>query len=162
MVRAAWVKPMTLVQKFEANETVAANTQCFLIGCESNASSSQGPGSPEFGWNKEEGSYTSYDIFGEVYWGKPDGFAHGTCHTASNNVFSIDGGNIKFIEETNGANNIVGLDSWTDVDNNNVVSVGDVVYWYTSDIGRSVVRAGWRWNHWGHVEAVDPVHPNRS
>lgn len=33
MVRATWVKPMTLVQKFEANEAVAAN-QCWYLICE--------------------------------------------------------------------------------------------------------------------------------
>lgn len=33
MERKTWVKPMTLVQKFEANETVAA-TQCWYINCE--------------------------------------------------------------------------------------------------------------------------------
>lgn len=35
MVRATWVKPMTLVQKFEANEAVAAET-CWYVECEGN------------------------------------------------------------------------------------------------------------------------------
>lgn len=34
MGRKTWVKPMTLVQKFEANESVAADTQCWYVACE--------------------------------------------------------------------------------------------------------------------------------
>lgn len=32
MAKKTWVQPMTLVQKFEANETVAAE-QCWYVGC---------------------------------------------------------------------------------------------------------------------------------
>lgn len=161
MKRTTWVKPMTLVQQFEANETVANN--CFSIACQSNVGNPNNPPAPKFGWKKEEGRYTSYSDDGGVYWEKPSGFAHGNCYTASNNVFNIDGGNISFVREIGGASGEYrGVDSWTDVDGDKKVSDGDIVYWYNTSIGEHVVLAGDRWNHWGEVKAVDPGNPNRS
>lgn len=160
MERKNWVKPMTLVQKFEANETVANN--CFLIACQSNVGNPNNPPAPEFGWEKKEGRYTSYGIGGETYWQTPSEFGHGNCYIASNNIFNIDGGNISFVRENGGASgDFYGVDSWTDVDGDKKVSEGDIVYWYNTSIG-SFWRAGDRWNHWGEVKAVNPDKPCQS
>lgn len=161
MERKNWVKPMTLVQKFEANETVANN--CFLIACESKATHDTDSNAPGNLWKKPEGHYLSgYGWDSAHYVGKPDEFGHGNCQTASNNIFNIDGGNISFEREINGASgDFYGVDGWSDEDQNDVISVGDIVYWYNTDISK-IWRVGDRWNHWGHVVAVDPNHPCQS
>lgn len=161
MGRKTWVKPMTLVQKFEANETVANN--CFLIACQSNVGNPSNPPAPEFGWKKKEGHYTDYDGPLETCT-MPSKFSHGNCYIASNNIFNIDGGNISFVRENGGASgDYYGVDSWTDVDKNNKVSVGDIVYWHNSDIKSGFFyRYGDRWNHWGEVQAVNPEKPCQS
>ena len=53
MGRKTWVMPMTLVQKFEANETVAAQ-QCYGIRCNTDVANAlekqEWPQNPSFGW----------------------------------------------------------------------------------------------------------------
>lgn len=59
MVRSAWVKPMTLVQKFEANEAVAAET-CWYVECEGNYTGEL----LAHGACKKKGNYTFKDTDG--------------------------------------------------------------------------------------------------
>ena len=159
MVRSAWVKPMTLVQKFEANEAVANN--CFLIACESKATNSTGSGAPGDLWNEGEGYYSAYDSPFQTGPNKHPSFKHENCGTASNNVFNINGGSIEFVQEIGGADGLHGVDGWSDEDHNDVISDGDIVYWHSSNLS-GPWSAGTRWNHWGTVTAVDPNYPNRS
>lgn len=157
MVRAAWVKPMTLVQKFEANEAVAA-TNCFLLSCDSNAYSTgavianRGEVSSTT-WKEREGDNLSG--------GAPVGWKHELCENTSNNVFNYGDGGIEFVSGTGYDTGITwgGIDNWTDVDEDGKISDGDIVYWYTKQ------HSGlfdYRWNHYGTLKVVDPTHPNHS
>lgn len=153
MERKTWVMPMTLVQKFEANETVAA-TQCFAIKCVQNTYRSQ--------WNPAF-DYNTVSNAPENPWHQSEstgipGFNHeGTCHTnPEKNIFQVDGSSIVFISEDGLPG---GLDAWIDVDNNDTVNEGDRIYWHTD--GKMGLQSA-TWNHWGEVASVDPSRPLHS
>lgn len=158
MKRKTWVMPMTLVQKFEANETVAA-AQCYSIACKNNTymnvawDKNEVSNAPENGWNGNEGRLQSP-------WGLKEGFNHnGACRDARNNVFRVDGDNIEFLLEHSSQGDISGgFDSWVDTGNDGF-GAGDRVYWHTTGEQALVPM---RWNHWGEVVNVDPSRPLHS
>lgn len=151
MGRTTWVKPMTLLQKFEANEPVAAD-QCFEIECRSNTHAFGGSdGSPSSDYPKWS---SGEKFYGDLVFGKHDG-----CHTASNNIFNFDGQELTFVGDSGEIGNGA-IDSIIDASNDGIVgNAGDRVYWYTTeDKGTRVFR----WNHWGTLVAISDGHPLRS
>lgn len=143
MSKKLWIQPMTLVQKFEANETVAS--QCFQIKCESYTTyyDMVDESNPE-----DYPKWESGQNHGGAIW-----FAHNKCHEFGDTVLEYGDDYVSFVSEKGG--NPGHVDSWIDVNKNNKVDVGDRVYWYTK-------QALYKWNHWGTIASVDPIHPNRS
>ena len=159
MGRKTWVMPMTVVQKFEANEAVAA-TQCFQVACESDTTVSHNgnpgdPCAPMQPWEKREGNY---NLFG-WFMGYAT-FYHDNCKTASNNIFRVEDGKFTYIDETGGSASDGGFTHWEDVNNNNIVDSKDVLYWWNQ--GNTSSGQPTVWNHWGYVTTTDPKHPLRS
>lgn len=160
MERKTWAKPMTLVQKFEANETVAANS-CFLIACKSDATYSHGgigdTCAPQpAAWTHPEGYFDSAAIEGDKHlW-----FSHSNCRDASRNIFRISGNEITYLYEAGGIADRGGVDGWKDMNDDGKLGAGDVVYWY--GINDETWTTGTRWNHWGNLEAIDPNRKNMS
>lgn len=161
MGRKTWVKPMTLVQKFEANEPVAA-ANCYSVACSNdtycddhwlwiNKTETNSP----YGnlWVKKEGT-----VDGGLGASLPLGFNHkGTCSHAENNTFRIDGMSVEFINEIQDGDILSGgFDNKVDVNNDGVIGPGDVIYWHTT------VSPAIRYNHWGYVEPLDLSRPNHS
>ena len=166
MGRKTWVKPMTLVQKFEANEPVAAIGQCYQIKCKSTAKADRlgkikprGGSAPEFHWSHEEGYYDSALVEGGL---SPD-FVHDNCTNPSKNVFNVDLTNpaapvINYIVESGGIAKDGAFEHWLDYNNSGVFDSGDIIYWTNTTGG----RLGTRWNHWGEVASVDSSRPLHS
>ena len=139
MVRSAWVKPMTLVQKFEANEAIAA---CLQIKCNSDTycsgagwihgdDNSPPDDSPKWETGEDYGSNVWYN-------------AHSDCKTYTNNPFSFDTGVAVFTG--NG-----GIDSIIDASSDGIRgNEDDRVYWHTFHSG--AFGKTLRLNHWGTVE----------
>lgn len=159
MERKNWVKPMTLVQKFEANEAVAA-TSCFQIVCQHNSSwknalTHKCNAPLGYMWTQEEGVGPLHS------WVSP--FGHdGDCHNnPENNVFrSDDGTSLTFLLQYNKGDVLGGgLDHYEDANHNGVVDTNDIVYWHTDGKQGAVDTT---WNHWGYVTTTDPDHPLRS
>lgn len=155
MVRSAWVKPMTLVQKFEANEAVAAEG-CYQVVCES----------------KRYGDYWLYqtkgptghpaEIDGSDPWGRSDDLA-GTSGTRKHDGNVCRQPNFNLVYGDNGK--FQGINDWwvtyqSDDDGDGITEVGDRVYWCNDEFYS--LAESFRFNHWGTVTAVDPTHPNRS
>lgn len=160
MAKKTWVKPMTLVQKFEANETVAS---CLQVSCQHNSyydnwfthdwheSECNAPLGNK--WLNSEGDINT------GYWGNP--FQHKNCkeHPESN-IFIINGNDIKFsVEHSSQGTLSGGLDFYNDTNGNGSVDAGDIVYWHTEGHQGAIP---YRWNHWGYLSSVDSSHPNRS
>lgn len=157
MGRKTWVKPMTLVQKFEANEPVAAGN-CYSIICEStfkwNHQDSSAP-NPN-AWSAKEGNYT-YSVFGDAYWGAPAPFDHINCKEANSNIFHVEDGKVTYLYEIGGKVDSGAVEVIDNADG--VFGEGDIVYWYS----RNEITGGYiRHNHWGHVKLVNSDHPNQS
>lgn len=160
MAKKTWVKPMTLVQKFEANETIAA--QCYEVACGSDAAYGNQKlwenikiNAP-FGhqWVRNEG-YSNGNNGGTGI-DLPPSFNHnGDCKTASKNIFRIDGNNIVFLEEQTGDGSLSGGVDWYDLGSDGILNTNDVVYWHTD-------KGSVRWNHWGYLTPITNNHPNRS
>ncbi len=140
MERKTWVMPMTLVQEFEANETVAADTQCWYVGCNTNESE-------DWEWDY----FRNLAIHYSSRCGNPsrqvlrdtdgDGYVDEMIETS-------DGGykctlyTDKYFKET------VDLQNFHPND-------GDTIYWLT--------RSGLvNYHHIGTVQIGDTSHPNRS
>lgn len=138
MVREAWVKPMTLVQKFEANEAVTAclqikcNSDTYCAGANVKYGDDHSPSDDFPKWNDDE--YYSAKV-----WYDP----HTDCKTYTNNPFSFDTGVAVFTG--NG-----GIDSIIDANDDGVKgNEGDRVYWHTfHKWNLSTLRL----NHWGTIE----------
>ena len=160
MGRTTWVKPMTLVQKFEANEAVAA-TQCFQVACQSDTTISHNgnpgdPCAPMQPWEKREGNYNLFGWFMGYA-----SFYHDNCLAASNNVFNVENGNIiTYIDESGGSATEGGFTHWQDVNENKVVDSGDVLYWWNQ--GNTSAGQPTVWNHWGTVITQDSSRPLHS
>ena len=138
-----WIEPSIKIENFEPDEYVAA---CYKLAC--------GRGSdptPPYGshWESGERGDVSHSPLGTP----------NTCGDASaNRVITDDGGVFQSVGEFNGEQGWLdgGLDYTLQMDGNNTVDPGDVIFWHTNaDDGR-------KWNHWGVVQQQDPNRPNHS
>lgn len=142
MKMRSWVKPRTEVQKFEANEYVAA---CWGVGCDVDWS------------NKYEQEHD------RDFW---NGVTHDAAHcgNSSNQVIFDDNNNgtaDRMIETgTDGLgdlNCIIYTDhSYNTIRDVSTVKIGETIYWTTT------AADGRTWNHKGTVFATAEGHPNRS
>ena len=133
MKKKMWREPSVEIQEFVPNEYVAA---CFKLACGRGSDPSLPYGS---------------------HWKTPD-----TCGDASaNRVITDDGGVFQSVGEFNGEQGWLngGLDEILQMDGNNTVDPGDVIFWHTNASGKFDNR---KWNHWGVVQQQDPSHPNHS
>ena len=137
----SWVKPRTEVQKFEANEYVAA---CWGVGCDVNWANSY-----------EEGQ-------GDISRGVTHERAH--CGNPANQVIK-DNNNDKIADEMieTGTDGLGDLDctiywdeTYSSPRNVSSVGIGQTIYWTTT------AADGRTWNHKGKVFATAEDHPNRS
>ena len=137
----SWVKPRTEVQKFEANEYVAA---CWGVGCDVNWAN-----------RYEKGQ-------GDIGRGVTHEQAH--CGNSANQVIK-DYNNDEIADEmietgTDGLGDLVCTiytdDTYNTVRNISTVKIDDVIYWTTT------AADGRTWNHRGTVFGTVPGHPNRS
>lgn len=147
MVRAAWVKPMTLVQKFEANEAVTA---CLQVVCQSNRYGE--------GYETKGDSGHPIALDGENPWGRDD-----KLYIFSNPALAAkkhDGNvcrepNYNLVYGNDGT--FQGINGWwvqyqSDDDKDGITEVGDRVYW-CNDEKYTIFGAEWyNYNHWGTVE----------
>lgn len=137
-----WVKPRTEVQKFEANEYVAA---CWGVGCDVN-------------WSNQYEQEHDRDFWNGVTHDE----AH--CGNSSNQVIFDDNNNgtaDRMIETgTDGLGNlncIIYTDgSYNTIRDVSTVKIGETIYWTTT------AADGRTWNHKGTVFATAEGHPNRS
>lgn len=166
MGRKTWVKPMTLVQKFEANEPVAAIGQCYQILCKSDAKAGffviTDSGAPEYHWSRKEGYFDSVSIEG----GFRASFKHDQCKkSASNNVFNVDVTNpsnpiITYVTEVGGNADEGAFEHWLDYSGDGKFGQGDIIYW--TNVIKETPTTGMRYNHWGEVASVDSSRPLHS
>ena len=137
-----WVKPRTEVQKFEANEYVAA---CWGVGCDVN-------------WSNEYEKKHDRD-----FW---NGVTHDAAHcgNSSNQVIFDDNNNgtaDRMIETGTDGLGDLNCIIYTDGNYNTIrdvstVKIGETIYWTTT------ATDGRTWNHKGTVFATAEGHPNRS
>lgn len=141
MVRATWVKPMTLVQKFEANEAVTA---CLQIVCQSDTYCS---GQIHHGEDHSPADDSPKWETGEDYKSSAMYNAHSACKTPSNNSFSFDTGVAVFTGDG-------GIDSIIDASNDGIYgNEDDRVYWHSTVPNRVMFWDVYvKLNHWGTVE----------
>ena len=147
-MKKQWTSPRILVQKFEANEYVAA---CYMLACHRGPNDDCSEG--DF-WNgREYGPSVSHSPLGTP----------GTCGDASaNRVITDDGGLASSVGEFNKDEGWLsgGIDYIVQKDGNGTLDPGDVVFWHTEQkLGIIPFK---RWNHWGYVQQQDPSHPNHS
>ena len=138
-----WEKPVTVVEKFEANEYVAA---CFKLACGRGSDPSLPYGAY---WERGERGDVSHSPIGTP----------NTCGDANaNRVITDDGGFFQSVGDLNGEQGWLngGLDYVLQRDGNGTVDPNDVIFWHTN------ASDGRRWNHWGIVQQEDPNHPNHS
>ena len=154
MVRAAWVKPMTLVQKFEANEAVAAG-QCFQVVCESDRYGKF------LGYQTLGDTNHPADLDGTNPWRRDDDLTTSIgTRKHDGNVCRLPNYNLVFENGTVSAINGWWIAKTVDVNTNGVIDAGDRVYWCNDEKYTAV--ESYKFNHWGTVTAVEPTHPNRS
>lgn len=163
MGRTTWVKPMTLVQKFEANEPVAATGLCFEIECESDTRGGAfGSIKGETNHPEEDGwPWKNSEYFAGLIGSSIDKKAtHDGCHTASNNIFHFDGTTLTFVGDSGEIGNGM-IDDIIDANNSGIKGdAGDRVYWHTTEpyvAGQTML-----WNHWGYLRPISTDHPLRS
>lgn len=140
MVRATWVKPMTMVQKFEANEAV---TSCLQLVCKS--SRYVGTGGLK-GDTNHPASLDGPDPWGRSEYLGASGWEHNDhrsdiCHVAGNDRIILENGTIEFTGDR-------WLAKHVDVNENGKVDAPDRVYWCEN----SGLGGLYKWNHWGTVE----------
>lgn len=161
MERKTWVMPMTLVQKFEANETVAA-TSCVQVACKSTAVGSLSGitdhGAPESPWPYGEGNFT--------VWGGFLSYAQinhkGDCSHKEKNIFRITGDQIEYLGELDGVVDMGGFVKRTD-NGDGKIGPGDTFYWWSRDYDLIVGASSYKqYNHWGVAESADPSRPYQS
>lgn len=148
MFRSAWVKPMTLVQKFEANEAVTA---CLQVTCKSDTYG-------EYSWfpaGFEIKGLTNHpaESDGQNPWGRDEWlgsiatneWAHSNnrCKDPNNSgVIISDDGHISFSDGC-------WLALHVDSDGDNLADVGERIYWCADQ--KSGIYT-YKLNHWGTVE----------
>lgn len=148
MERKTWVKPMTVVQKFEANESVAADTQCWNVSCQRPWINPPGP--LLTGW------------YGSP-WGTPINFHDAdVCGKLSNQVLRDtdgDGAVDQMLEYGNGTKECT---LYTDENYSEVMSPskvdpdsGNTIYWVNK---KDTIT----FFHKGVPQLADASHPNRS
>ena len=143
MKKKMWREPRVEVQEFVPNEYVAA---CYMLACQ------RGPENDfKYGkyWKSPERGDVSHSATGT-----PD-----TCGDAgANRVITDDGGVFQSVGEYNGEQGWLngGLDYILQMNSNNTVDPGDVIFWHTT------ASDGRKWNHWGVVQQQKPGHPNHS
>lgn len=145
-MKRAYETPVACAEEFMPNEYVAA---CFQLACGRGSDPSLPYGSH---WGSSERGDVSHSTIGT-----PD-----TCGDASaNRVITDDGGVFQSVGEYNGQQGWLngGLDYILQMDGNNTVDPGDVIFWHTNASGWGDRR---KWNHWGVVQQQDPSHPNHS
>lgn len=146
MVRSAWVKPMTLVQKFEANEAVAS---CLQVKC----------ASQRYGERFETRGATGHpaEKDGDNPWHRDEKLTV----SAILNVRKHEGNvcrepNYNLVYGSDGT--FTGINGWevvyqSDDNHDGITEVGDRVYWCndeTYDVG--LWKEYFNYNHWGTVE----------
>lgn len=147
MGRKTWVMPMTLVQEFEANETVAA--QCWYVKCD-RAYEYGGPFNLK-GW---------YTPPGEI----AQEHAENICGTAVNQILQDttgDGKPDRMIEVGNG-DKVCTIYSDSDYKNElpaSEVVAGEIIYWTNV---RYVLGIPQTYYHKGTPVLADPAHRNAS
>lgn len=147
MGRKTWVKPMTLVQKLEANESVAA-TQCWNVAC-------QRPWEKPHWWAGEG-------------WYDPPGaepvqeHSKNICGVITNQVLrDTDGDNVvdQMLEYGNGTKvcTLYADESYSTVISPSEVDPksGEVIYWTNEYLAQTYF-------HKGIPQTADASHPNRS
>lgn len=149
MGRKTWVKPMTMVQKFEANEAITA---CLQVVCQMETEGSAWAGDgfltgtdthPEVDgsdpWGRDE-------WLGSVLWNlrKHDGYR---CKDPNNSgVFISNNGEISFAD---GCWRILHVDS----DGDNLADIGERIYWCEDKTEKVAgINYTYKYNHWGTVE----------
>lgn len=147
MEKKAWVKPMTFVQQFEANESVAADTQCWNVFCQRAYEHNIGLID---GW---------YDPPG---WAPAQQHKKDVCGTLTNQVLrDTDGDGVvdQMLEYGNGTKECT---LYTDESYSTVMSPADVdpnsgniIYWTNEELGTTYL-------HKGVPQLADASHPNRS
>lgn len=143
-MKKKWEEPSVMIQEFVPNEYVAA---CFKLACGRGSDPSLPHGSH---WRTGERGNVSHSTIGTPQ----------TCGDASaNRVITDDGGVFQSVGEFNGEQGWLngGLDEVLQMDGNNTIDPGDVIFWHTTNR-----RDGRKWNHWGVVQQQDPSHPNHS
>lgn len=144
-MKKQWMEPRILVQAFAPNEYVST---CWKVACSNNTTKDHQQSNAPYGdlWSNPEGPYDNP-------------FSHeGDCSKAENNYFSVNANNdivFEFEKSSEQGNLTGGYDAWVDVNENDKVDTGDVIYWFTQNLVRV-------WNHWGYVQSVDQAHINRS
>lgn len=154
MERKTWAKPMTLVQKFEANETVAA-TQCYRVACDVSDSATweNALGTYDFGWE-----YYDYKV-----WHDNKG-----CQNINNQYIQVTNGTVQMIENSAEVRSCVFYtdDKYATQTANPILAAGEYVYWTTSK--QIEGRFLWSkdktaiWHHKGEIQLAAPNHPNQS
>lgn len=137
MGRKTWVKPMTLVQEFEANEPVAA-TQCWRVAC-------------------ERGEWFTWWYDG---WLRHDE-NHTDCRDINNQYLydeNGDGKPDKMIE----LGHDVDCSLYSDENYTNPISPGDVIPSSGTTIYWTNKWASWEYHHKGTIQQASEDHPNRS
>lgn len=143
-MKKKWEEPSVMIQEFVPNEYVAA---CFMLACGRGSDPSLPYG---YHWNSPEKGDVSHSTL----------YTPQTCGDASaNRVITDDGGVFQSVGEFNGEQGWLngGLDEVLQMDGNNTIGPGDVIFWHTTNS-----RDGRKWNHWGVVQQQDPSHPNHS
>ena len=145
MERKTWVKPMTLVQKFEANETVAA---CWGVACMV-SEANDWEWKNDF-WNaaaqKHEAEHCGTIGNQVIFDDNDDGIADRMIETGVSG-----GGTLPCTIYTD--------DSFSEIKSIGSVKVGEKLYWTTSKKPAAIT---YTWHHRGMVVQQDPNHPNRS
>lgn len=145
MGRTTWVKPMTVVQKFEANESVAADTQCWRVACE------------------RENSFTWWETTAiGTPWPHVEAHDNNRCKNIDNQwLYDEDGDGTpdKMIEL--GRN--VECTLYSDADYTIPLRFEDIkpdsgmtIYWTNRD------DIDWLYHHVGKIQQASVDHPNRS
>lgn len=139
-MKEMWETPRVLVERFEANEYVAA---CWGVACDVDWANK---------YERWQGDHSN-------------GITHDAAHCGnSSNQVIIDRDNDGVADEmieikTDGLGNLECV-IYTDERYNQKrdisdVAIGNLIYWTTSSGNRT-------WNHRGYVTATVPGHPNRS
>lgn len=145
-MKRKYESPMAYEQTFAANEYVAA---CFYLACEREKR-------PDLvALNKWKSDEYGYDTSHARDYKKNSCTDPAASRVVSDSGF-FSGAQVGEYNYKQGWIS-GGIDDWIDKDNNDKLSTGDVIYWYT--LSNDKKR---RWNHVGTLQAEDPKTPNHS